>query len=37
MSNCYRAVVNGHVWKPRIGWTQVLNAFRRSFLRVRAA
>lgn len=35
--DCYRAVVNGRVWRERIGWTQVLNAIRRSFLRVAAA
>ncbi len=35
--DCYRAVVNGKDWNDRIGWTQVLNAVRRSFLRVAAA
>ena len=35
--DCYRAVVNGRVWRERVGWTQVLNALRRSFLRVAAA
>ena len=32
--DCYRAVVNGKVWKERVGWTQVLNGFRKSFVRV---
>ena len=35
--DCYRAVIDGKVWKDRIGWTHVLNAFRRSFLRVSVA
>lgn len=35
--DCYRAVVNGQVWRDRIGWTQILAALRRSFLRIRAA
>lgn len=35
--DCYRAVIDGRVWKDRIGWTQILNALRRSFLRVAAA
>lgn len=34
--DCYRAVVNDQVWRKRIGWTQVLAAFRRSFVRVAA-
>ena len=32
--DCYRAVVNGMVWKERVGWTQVLNGLRKSFVRV---
>ena len=35
--DCYRAVIDGKVWRDRIGWTQVLTAIRRSFLRVAAA
>ncbi len=35
--DCYRAVIDGKVWRDRIGWTQVLTAIRRSFVRVAAA
>lgn len=32
----YRAVVNGEVWRERIGWAKVLEGVRKSFMRVRA-
>lgn len=32
--DCYKAVVNGEVWKERIGWSKVLEGVRKSFLRV---
>lgn len=35
--DCYRAEADGKLWKSRIGWSRVLDALRRSFLRVSAA
>lgn len=32
--DCYKAVVNGSVWKDRIGWAKVLESIRKSFTRV---
>jgi serine protease inhibitor ecotin len=32
--DCYRAVVGGIVWKKSIGWARVLEAVRKSFVRV---
>ena len=32
----YRAVVDGRVWRERIGWAKILEGVRKSFLRVRA-
>jgi hypothetical protein len=34
--DCYKAVVSGLVWKKSIGWSKVLEAVRKSFLRVGA-
>lgn len=34
--DCYKAVVSGIVWKKSIGWSKVLEAIRKSFLRVGA-
>lgn len=32
--DCYRAVADGQPWKDRIGWAKVLEAIRKSFIRV---
>lgn len=32
--DCYRAVADGQQWKDRIGWSSVLVAIRKSFIRV---
>jgi hypothetical protein len=32
--DCYRAVVDGKQWKERVGWSKVLEAVRRGFIRV---
>lgn len=32
--DCYRAVVNGKVWKENIGWAKALEGVRKSFVRV---
>lgn len=32
--DCYRAVADGVEWKRRIGWSGVLEAVRKSFVRV---
>lgn len=34
--DCYQAVVNGKIWKERIGWAKVLEGVRKSFIRVGA-
>ena len=34
--DCYKAIVGGIVWKKSIGWSKVLEAVRKSFLRVGA-
>lgn len=34
--DCYRALADGQPWKARIGWARVIEAMRKSFLRVRA-
>ena len=34
--DCYQAVVDGNVWKERIGWAKVLEGVRKSFVRVGA-
>ena len=30
----YRAEINGKTWKPRIGWSGVLEGLRKSFIRL---
>lgn len=30
----YRAVIDGHDWKPRIGWSRVLDGLRRALPRL---
>lgn len=32
--DCYRALADGTPWKARIGWAKVLEAVRKSFIRV---
>lgn len=32
--DCYRAVANGREWKRKIGWSKVVEAMRKSFIRV---
>lgn len=32
--DCYRAEVNGTTWRPRVGWSGVLEGLRKSFVRV---
>lgn len=32
--DCYRVVADGGEWKQRAGWSTVLEAIRKSFLRV---
>ena len=32
--DCYRAVADGKPWKEKIGWSKVLEAMRKSFIRV---
>lgn len=32
--DCYRAEVDGKVWKEKIGWAKTLEGIRKSFLRV---
>ena len=32
--DCYRAVADGKPWKDRVGWSRVLEAIRKSFVRV---
>jgi hypothetical protein len=34
--DCYRAVCDGKTWRIRIGWSRILEAIRKSFLRVGA-
>lgn len=34
--DCYKAVVEGAVWKARVGWSAVLEGVRKSFVRVRS-
>lgn len=34
--DCYRAVADGKAWKDRVGWAKVLEAVRKSFIRVGA-
>lgn len=34
--DCYRAVADGKLWRPRIGWSKVIEALRKSFPRVSA-
>jgi hypothetical protein len=35
--DCYRAVADGLPWKGRIGWAKLLEAVRKSFIRVSAS
>lgn len=35
--DCYRVVADGVEWKKRAGWSTVLEAVRKSFIRVGAA
>lgn len=35
--DCYRVVADGREWKKRAGWSTVLEAVRKSFLRVGAS
>ena len=35
--DCYRVVADGLEWKERMGWSRILAALRKSFLRVRSA
>ena len=32
--DCFRVVVDGHLWKSRIGWSQILAGLRKSMPRV---
>lgn len=32
--DCYQAVVDGKIWKEKIGWTKVLEGIRKSFIRI---
>lgn len=32
--DCYRAVADGKPWKEKIGWSKVVEAMRKSFIRV---
>lgn len=32
--DCYKAVINGKVWKNRVGWAKALEGVRKSFVRV---
>lgn len=32
--DCYKAIVDGQVWKDRVGWSKVLEGIRKSFIRV---
>lgn len=34
--DCYRAVADGKPWKERVGWSRVVEAVRKSFIRVRS-
>lgn len=34
--DCYRAEADGRPWKPRIGWTSVLDGLRKGMPRVKA-
>jgi len=34
--DCYQAIIDGNVWKERIGWTKLLEGVRKSFIRVDA-
>ena len=34
--DCYRAVADDKPWRDRIGWAKVVEAMRKSFVRVRA-
>ena len=33
--DCYRAVVDGRLWKTRIGWSRVLEGLRKALPRLR--
>lgn len=35
--DCYRAIVNGVEWKPRVGWSRVLDGLRRAMPRLASA
>lgn len=35
-ADCYQAVIDGKIWKERIGWSKILEALRKSFIRVGA-
>jgi len=35
--DCYQAVIDGKIWKERIGWAKALEGIRKSFIRVSAA
>lgn len=35
--DCYRVVADGREWKKRAGWSTVLEAVRKSFIRVGAS
>lgn len=32
--DCFRVVVNGKEWKPRIGWSRILAGLRKSLPRI---
>lgn len=32
--DCYRAEVEGKIWKQKIGWAKVLEGIRKSFVRI---
>ncbi len=32
--DCYKAVINGKVWRKRIGWAKAVEGIRKSFTRI---
>jgi len=34
--DCYRAIVDGKVWRERIGWAKILEGIRKSFVQIGA-
>lgn len=34
--DCYKAVVQGKIWKEKIGWAKILEGIRKSFVRIHA-